>query len=123
MKKNIYVSHSSNFDYDNELYAPLQNSKIGLKYKIILPHYGFFTPVAAKDYIEHCNILVADVSIPSIGLGIELGWASMLNKKIICTYKTGSKISTSIEFISKIIIEYSDSKDLIKKLEDEILKV
>lgn len=34
----IYVTHSSGFNYKNELYLPLRNSALNEKHEITLPH-------------------------------------------------------------------------------------
>lgn len=60
--------------------------------------------------------MIAEVSLPSTGLGIELGWADTFNKPIVCIYKTGSEFSNSLKAISNTFIEYSNTDDLIDRL-------
>ena len=40
--------------------------------------------------LEKVDVVVAEVSIPSIGVGYEIGKAENLNKSIICLYRSGS---------------------------------
>lgn len=48
--------------------------------------------------IEECDIVIADVTNPSIGVGYEIAYAEKLNKKIYCLYlKTeGRKVSAMV---------------------------
>ena len=64
-----------------------------------------------------CDLVIVEVSLPSIGMGIELGWANMKKIPIICFYKKGSQVSGSIKAVTDKIIEYSDVNDFISKLE------
>ncbi|RYF28728.1 MAG: hypothetical protein EOO17_04300 [Chloroflexi bacterium] len=65
-------------------------------------------------------MIIAEVSLPSTGQGVELGWADMYKIPIICIYKSGSKPSSALRFVSSKSIEYSDEKDMIEKLRSEI---
>ena len=87
--ENIYVIHPTNFDYKNQLYSPFKNSLINEKYKLILPHET--TEVNSKKIIKKCKLIIAEVSIPSTGSGIELGWVNNYNIPIICIYKKDIK--------------------------------
>jgi len=44
-------------------------------HEIILPHDK--RNLISKDIIKKCNLFIAEVSFPSTGLGIELGWANI----------------------------------------------
>ena len=39
-----------------------------------------------ENKLEKADIIIAEVSVPSIGVGYEIGYASKLNKKIIAIY-------------------------------------
>lgn len=70
--------------------------------------------------MKEVDIFIAEVSDPAIGLGIELWFASLYQKEIVCVSKVDTKISTSLQYITKNFIEYSDSEDLIKKISEFI---
>jgi hypothetical protein len=116
----IYLSHSSNYDYEAELYVPLKSSKIVKSHEILFPHDKENADQNSKNLIETADLVIAEVSYPSTGQGIELGWADAAGKRILCFYKTGSKISSSLQFITKDLIEYSDSTDMLIKLEAQL---
>lgn len=116
----IYVCHSKGFDFKNELYEPLKNS--GLNVEFIFPHENSSESFNSKELFEKhlCDLVLAEVSIPATGQGIELGWANVFNIPIVCFYKTGTIPAGSLRVITDKIIEYSDSNDLINKLTMEL---
>lgn len=114
--KTIYISHSSNMDYEKELYEPLLKSNISKKFKLILPHSIEYKDIDTKNILINSNYLVAEVSYPGTGIGLELGRAECHNIPIICFIKKGKKCSSSVKRNFKII-EYNEEKDLVNKLE------
>jgi nucleoside 2-deoxyribosyltransferase len=66
----------------------------------VMPLEGMATPadVYARDvtWIEECDLLVAEVSTPSHGVGYEIGYALSLGKRVLCLYRKESKVSKMI---------------------------
>lgn len=116
----IYLSHSSNYDYETELYVPLKSSKIVRSHEVLFPHDKENTNQNSKNWIEVADLIIAEVSRPSTGQGIELGWADAVGKQILCLYKTGAKVSESLKFIAQDFIEYSNDTDMLTKLENQL---
>lgn len=115
----IYISHSSKINYETLLYAPLLASHLHGNYNFVLPHQG--SPdeqFQTKDLFESgfCKLVLAEVSLPSTGQGIELGWAELLAIPITCLYKQGSSVSSSLKCVSSHFIEYKDSDDMVRKI-------
>lgn len=111
---NIYISHSSNFDYQNELYLPLKsiNRKV---VKFILPHdTDYFIDV--RDIANDIGMVIAEVSFPSTGQGLELVWLYDSKRKIICIHKLGTKYSSSLALISDIFHKYDNLLEIINKI-------
>lgn len=83
----IYISHSKNFDYQNELYYPLKS--LVEKYDFIFPHENGDKGMISKKIFQEkkCDIVLAEASFPATGEGIELGWANAYNIPIICVHK------------------------------------
>lgn len=50
------------------------------------------------DLIQKSDIIVADVTVPSLGVGYEIGYAEKLSKKIYCLYHEvpGKRVSSMI---------------------------
>jgi 2'-deoxynucleoside 5'-phosphate N-hydrolase len=61
-----------------------------------LPEIGDDGPTDSAIYdrdmawLSACDLLVAEVSVPSLGVGFELGYAVSLKKPILCLYRSGS---------------------------------
>ena len=111
----IYFGHSKDFDFKNELYKPIRESVLNNEHEILFPHETdeFFN---SKDRIKNCDLMIAEVSYPATGLGIELGWAEMLKTQVLCVSRKGCKISGSLKVVTKDFIEYENAEDLVEKL-------
>jgi len=116
----IYISHSSSYDYENELYAPIKASELYKEHKIFLPHGPKNIDIPAKDVLAKMDLLIAEVSYPSTGQGIEMGLASAANVPIICFFKDGSKPSSSLRFITEKIFKYHNTNDLLGQLKAQL---
>ncbi len=115
----IYVSHSRLFDYKSDLYEPLKNSILNGTHQFILPHDISQESYPSKKLFtdKGCDLILAEVSFPSTGQGIELGWANILGVKIVGVYKKGSKISSSLNEVTKDFIVYENREELVNKLQ------
>ena len=69
-------------------------------------------------WIAACDFVVAEVSVPSLGVGYELGWAVALNKPIVCLHRTisGRPISAMIAGSPGIKTVAYSSKDEAKTI-------
>jgi len=115
--KIIYIIHSRDFDFKNELYNPIRKSQLNKQYNFVLPHEKSDELFDSKELFKSgCDIVIVESSYLKIGVGIEAGWADSYNIPIIAIYKKGFKISSSMKFISKAVIEYNSSDDMISKL-------
>jgi hypothetical protein len=89
---------------DSEMYKTLITHL--LKYGNVLTHHvGFVEPTKDHTTISHDNgiylrdmnwlvksdVVIAEVSTPSIGVGFELGKAEDMEKSVLCLYRKGSK--------------------------------
>ena len=71
--------------------------------------------------VRGCDMIIAEVSIPSHGVGMEIMLAHTLGKKVICVYHQGAKLSWMIKgFPGAVLIEFKDEGDLRKKLSMEL---
>ncbi len=112
----IYVSHSSGFDFKTELYTPLKESFS--EHDIFLPHEHGDEVIDTKEVIRSSDLVLAEVSYPSTGQGIELGWANDANMPIICIHKAGSNPSSALRIITNKFAGYISSDDLIITLRE-----
>ena len=116
---NIYISHSNKYDYINKLYNPIKISNLVKSNSFFFPHDNDKT-INTKEIISNSDLVIADVSIPATGQGIELGWADCASVPILCIYEKDSKISYSLQTITKNFIEYENIKDMISKIDNFI---
>ena len=47
-------------------------------------------------WIQDCDVLIAEVSVPSHGVGYEIAYALQLRKPVLCIYQQGRSVSKMI---------------------------
>ena len=114
----IFLSHSSNYDYKNELYEPIKNHFQNSKYSFIYPEE---LKINTKELIKNCDYFFCEISCQSVGSSIETGWADAFDKPIYCFYKTGTKPSSAFKYLTDKIYEYNSTDELLKII-SELLK-
>lgn len=73
-------------------------------------------------WLEEYDIVFADVTIASLGVGYEIAYAEKLEKKIYAVYEKNANISSLLKGNEKIeLIAYSDINEITNKI-DEIMK-
>lgn len=120
--KRIFVAHSSTLDFQRELYQPIQELSLLSKFDFNLPLLDGVYKTTLDD-IKNSDIVIAEVSYASTGMGIELGWANILEKPIIVFAKTGTKISRSLD---KVLVQkflYDSTEDMIMKLSQALEEI
>lgn len=69
------------------------------------------------DWVSEADVIVAEVSTPSLGVGYELGQAQAMGKKILCLYRPseGKRLSAMVSGNAYVqIAEYQSLEDVIK---------
>ena len=89
---------------------------------MLFPHELSRNSYNTRDFYKDIDILIAEVSKPATGLGIELGWAFDDNTKIYCIYKVNEKISNSIKSITTNIFEYNNKDKMLEIIKNIIEK-
>ncbi len=90
------------------------NSHIDVQF----PHEAQEEVQLTKDAIASCNLVLVEVSIPSTGSGIELGWANAADKPIIAFHQGGSEPSPAIKFVTKEIHIYITEEHILEVLQN-----
>lgn len=111
----LYITHATSYDYKTELYKPLKEM-FSQEYEFIFPHDESNVGKNSKGIIEKSDTVIAEVSFPSTGQGIELGWANILGVPIICLYRSGAKPSGALQLVATHFIEYGSSKEMTEEL-------
>lgn len=112
----IYLAHSTHFDFKEKLYIPLRGSTLNTEHELLFPHETDAPPEITRDMIKECDALVADVSAPSLGVGIEMGWADAFHVPVIAMNERGRKVSFSIDNVVTQRFEYDGPDDMLAKL-------
>ena len=115
-KMKIIITHASSFDYEQELYEPLKKAVAGTEHELIFPHVWHAQNKSTKEFLKDADLVIGEVSYPSIGQGIELGWADMLGVPILFLRKQGAKSSSALRYLKGEYIDYVDSRDLTEKM-------
>jgi len=67
------------------------------------------------NWLRNCDLVVAEVTTPSLGVGYEIGQAEALGKKVVCLYRevTGKSLSAMLSGNSNFQIhKYQTLEDL-----------
>ncbi len=120
---NIYISHKKNSPFEKELYEPLRASELAKRHTFIFPHEDNSSSFDVKEMLQNkkTDLVIAEVSHPATGQGIELAWANMFEVPIVCIYKEGAEISTSLSFVTHKFLMYTSTENMIEDI-DGVLK-
>lgn len=123
MRYRIYIGHSRDerLNYQEELYSPLIFSLDNDV--VIVPHEkGAEAQINSQEVLPTCNLMIAEVSYPSTGLGMELAWAKHADVPVLCIYKIGCQPSSSVTNFFSNIISYESNVDMVQKVASWILE-
>lgn len=118
-KKKWFVSHPSGgtqhtptfFSAINDFAASHPNIEI------VYPHEKVNEVTLTQEEIRQADLILVEVSIPSTGSGIELGWANAAGKPVIAFHQGGSQPSPAIKFVTAQINIYVTEEDITKVLQ------
>jgi nucleoside 2-deoxyribosyltransferase len=78
------------------------------------------------NWLNNSDIIVADVSNPSHGVGYEIGRAIEKGKKIICLFKDSNKYQLSAMINGSdhlTLIKYTNSRSIVRKINQYFNKI
>jgi 2'-deoxynucleoside 5'-phosphate N-hydrolase len=96
---------------------------------VVSPDPGFtLTPDAVLNRdmkgVENSDIVVAETSVPSHGVGMELMLGNLNRKKIVCLFRKGSPISRMIMGIpGAFLIEYNQDQHFVERLTETLTEL
>ena len=73
--------------------AHLAQSSVMVDEQVIAPGEVYHRDVT---WIQNCDVLIAEVSVPSHGVGYEIGYALNAAKQVFCIHQEGRKVSKMI---------------------------
>ena len=71
------------------------------------------------DWIKNCDVLIAEVSVPSHGVGYEIGYALNIGKPVFCIHQNDRRVSKMITGNpdpALTVQEYSNTGEAISQL-------
>lgn len=77
----------------------------------------------ACEEISSSDILIAEISHKAVGIGVEVGYAKGIGKKVICIRSKNSPISTTLMGVADVHIEFNDLEDMKNKLSKIITNI
>lgn len=107
----IYCAHNTTINFKDDYYRPLKESSLAQTHQLIFPHETDQF-IDSKQIIESCDLVIAEASFPSTGMGIELGWANAIGKRIIAVHHSDTTVSQSLAAITSEILPYSTLEEL-----------
>ena len=75
-------------------------------------------------WLTSCDLVVAEVTTPSLGVGYELGWATVLKKPVLCLHRSieGRPLSAMIGGSPAILTSAYSSMDEAKRIMEEFIE-
>lgn len=68
--------------------------------------------------IKRCDIVFAEVTVPSLGVGYELAYVEKMKKKVVCIKESNKEISAMIIGNKNFkMINYNSMEDLTKEIQ------
>jgi len=107
--------------------------------QVLTEHLGSNEEIESKDrilsdkeihdrdfqWIQESDLLVAEVTIPSLGVGYEIGRAIEIGKPVLCLFKKGSgyTLSAMISGSDQLVMTYYENLEEVKDIFAEFFKV
>ena len=109
---NIQIVHSREHDFVSELYEPLKRSDVRERHNFLLPHENNESWLDSYKTIQTMDLLIAEVSYPSLWLWMELARAFHFAIPVLCLHKAWMKPSSSVSYVTSNIQSYKDPKQM-----------
>ncbi len=116
MKPQIYIAPSTKYDFQRELYQPLKDSTLPETYDLFYPHDKTGNPTNSRELIKNYWAVVAEISYPSTGAGIEIGWADAFEVPLIFIHQEDFEPSSYYYDMTEHVLSYEDSEEMVNKL-------
>jgi hypothetical protein len=112
---NIYISHSTHYDFKRKLYKPIKESGITQEFDVIFPHEDSEEIFDIRGALERgeIDLIIADITYPSTGQGIELAWAHSYGVPIECIFLVDSYVSPTLQLLTNKQFDYETEEDMI----------
>ena len=120
----LAISYSNRKQFDKEIDSLKKLfDKNNIELLVFVDKYNFKSNQekemmkTAFEEIDSCDLLIAELTTKSIGVGIEIGYAFAKEKPVLYLRKKGSEYSTTASGCSTYSIDYEDELDLYNTME------
>jgi nucleoside 2-deoxyribosyltransferase len=111
--ENLYQKMISYFDkYGIEVYSFAFEYGGSTENKIMLKN--------ALNEMDKSDLIIADGSYDSVGVGMEVGYFKGKNKKVIYLHKKDSFLDENMDGVSDYVVDYLTEDDVLNWLKDNI---
>lgn len=110
----VYLAHSKNFDYPEELYQFLSKDDELSKVEFVFPKN-----ISSRESFRGLDVMIAEVSEPDLRVGMEIGWA--YDEGIPIYGVSNHSISSPSDVLGEVRT-YQTSKDLVSTIQELLLK-
>ena len=117
----IFVAHATEFPEKEAFYKAIRAAEFNKNHEIVLPQENGEQIPAPREVIQSHDLIIAEVSTPSNGVGIELGWADVAGIPIICIFREGAKFSGALKNVCNKYLMYTSWENMIEDI-DKALK-
>lgn len=123
-KAYLAISYANRNQFDKEINT-LNDlfSKKNIELLVFVDKYNFTNHQEKKmmetafNEIDSCDLLIAELSTKSIGVGIEIGYAFAKKIPVVYLRRKDSEYSTTASGCSSFMIEYNNHNDLQKSID------
>ena len=107
-------------EYGNVLTEHIANPKVDIFGEKLSAQEVYMRDV---EYLKENDILFAEISVPSLGVGYELAYAESIGKPVICMYDENFNVSGMIRGNQNFkMITYSKIEELLKNIRNILEK-
>ena len=123
-KAYLAISYSNRKQFDAEIDSlRIKLNKHNIELLVFVDKYNFKANEEVQmmkkafEEIDNSDLLIAELSTKSIGVGIEIGYAFVKEIPVFYLRKKGSEYSTTAAGCAKYIVEYENEHNLTVQIE------
>ncbi len=106
--------------YGNVLTEHVASPKFDITGENLLPEEIYKRDV---NFLKECDILFAEISVPSLGVDYEIAYAEAIGKPVVCMYDESFNVSAMIRGNNNFkMIKYSKIEELLENIRNILEK-
>lgn len=119
--RTIYVGHGVGFDYEGRLRKALRSVELPPGTRLLFSDPLDLSGERVKEALrEGVALFIADLSDPSVRLGMELAWAEASGARTLCMWPSGSEPDERAALACDWRLSYQGEADLAMKAGEQM---